>query len=64
MSGIPQDAKASELSIKNAALATIFISLANSFIMRGVWVSPCYPGVPGNSDGKVTVGNDFSDPDF
>ncbi len=39
------------------------IILPNSFIMRGVCLSPCYSGVPGNSDGKVTVGYDFSNPD-
>ncbi|MFT7172521.1 MAG: hypothetical protein ACI9NQ_000733, partial [Paracoccaceae bacterium] len=35
----------------------------NSFIMWGVCLSPCYPGVPGNSDGKVALGKIFSVPD-
>ena len=31
--------------------------------MRGVWVSPCYPGGPGNSDSEVAVGYVLSLPD-
>jgi hypothetical protein len=31
--------------------------------MWGVCLSPCYPGVPGNSDGKVALGKIFSVPD-
>jgi len=40
-----------------------FISLENSFILRGFRFLPCYSGVPDISGVEVLVGHDTSFPD-